>query len=79
MVQKNLRYKISNDFSFDLKGVGKNRRMNTSETPGPSDREESPKPGQTLWDQNFKEWTQGKPLTLVKDQLRYLEDAMFRV
>lgn len=76
VVQKNLRYRISNDASFDLKGVGAKRRM---ETPSVAD-EESPRPqrpGQTLWDQNFREWTQGKPLCLAKADLSYLEAAMF--
>lgn len=79
VVQKNLRYRISNDASFDLKGVGAKRRMETPSVVAVSD-EESPRPqrpGQTLWDQNFREWTQGKPLCLAKADLSYLEAAMF--
>ncbi|CAE8606491.1 unnamed protein product, partial [Polarella glacialis] len=30
-----------------------------------------------LWDQNFREWTEGKPLCMVTRDLRYLEAAIF--
>lgn len=77
VVQKNIRFSLRNmDHDvFDLKGVGKQRRMETAMA---SDEDASPRlASRVFWDQNFREWTNGRPLCLVKEDLRYLEAAMF--
>lgn len=83
MVQKNLRFNLRNinHDVFDLKGVGKQRRMDTGGVSTAEDNEDlgsprAPRPGPVFWDQNFREWTQGKPLCLGKEDLHYLEAAM---
>ena len=77
VVQKNIRFSLRNmdPDVFDLKGVGKQRRMETAMA---SDEDGSPRmASRVFWDQNFREWTNGRPLCLVKEDLRYLEAAMF--
>eukprot|EP00931_Biecheleriopsis_adriatica_P074690 TRINITY_DN48697_c0_g1_i1.p1 TRINITY_DN48697_c0_g1~~TRINITY_DN48697_c0_g1_i1.p1 ORF type:complete len:1993 (+),score=289.05 TRINITY_DN48697_c0_g1_i1:23-5980(+) len=100
VVQRNLRFSLQSQphFVFDLKGVGKSRRVPGMplQVPEEIDAEEgagnnaepySPKPEgrrsaepatkTVLWDQNFREWTEGKPLCMVASDLRYVEAAVF--
>lgn len=85
MVQKNLRFNLRNITHdvFDLKGVGKQRRMETGGVSAEDNEDvgspRAPRPGPVFWDQNFREWTQGKPLCLGKEDLYYLEAAMWLV
>lgn len=78
---------------FDLKGIGKSRRVpsvagvpgqglasmaNNADNSDEDDSEGRTPPGNmVLWDQNFREWTEGKPLCLVARDLKYLEAAVW--
>jgi len=96
IVQRNIRFSLPKPHpTFDLKGVGKNRRV-PSEMPQPAQGPEQandgeigtqsgqqpeaiatrPAAGVVLWDQNFREWTGGKPLCLGSQDLKYLEAAV---
>ena len=70
MVLKNLKYQFKQNITFDLKGVGRNRRVDKSnKEQGDTDKENEEQENEeqlTLWDQNFREWTQGVPLCLPK-------------
>eukprot|EP00929_Paragymnodinium_shiwhaense_P090832 TRINITY_DN50929_c0_g1_i1.p1 TRINITY_DN50929_c0_g1~~TRINITY_DN50929_c0_g1_i1.p1 ORF type:complete len:2238 (+),score=517.31 TRINITY_DN50929_c0_g1_i1:133-6846(+) len=92
IVQRNLKYSIGTrlHWAFDLKGVGKSRRAPSAQ-PGVSentdrgaadshvDPEEkaSKAPRTVLWDANFCEWRDGKPLCLPASDLQYLEAALW--
>jgi len=116
IVQRNLRYNLWSipHTTFDLKGVGKQRRLPMGAVPedravddeenfgngslGPRDSSatvrlinndssasadvDSPAPPDAkkdivFWDQNFREWTEGKPLALAPRDLKYLEAAVW--
>ncbi|CAE7041511.1 Pikfyve [Symbiodinium sp. CCMP2592] len=93
VVQQNLRYSLRGTwaFIFDLKGTGKNRRVQATDLGEEPEAQESPsgsrapedenterdRAGKVFWDQNFREWTKGKPLCLVPSDLTYLEAAIF--
>ncbi|CAE7377349.1 FAB1C [Symbiodinium natans] len=93
VVQQNLRHSLRDTwaFTFDLKGTGKNRRVQATDLGEEADSRESPsgsrgpeddsterdRAAKVFWDQNFREWTKGKPLCLVPSDLTYLEAAIF--
>lgn len=102
IVQRNLRFGLPSriDRIFDLKGVGKSRKVQTTaagtaggnenaDNSDPEDDDGSPRGvprmeerhkksanALVLWDQNFREWSDGKPLCLVSRDLKYLEAAV---
>jgi hypothetical protein len=89
-VQRNIRFSLPKPHNtFDLKGVGKHRRVPSempilAQGPDQDDSELGIQAGQqprlaagvVLWDQNFREWTGGKPLCLGSQDLKYLEAAV---
>lgn len=86
IVQSNLRYCLRSrqHNCFDLKGVGKSRRVAHSAVNAQEDEEEeetNAEPAEdtsktVLWDQNFREWTQGRPLSLRPHDLQYLQASI---
>ncbi|KAF4670640.1 1-phosphatidylinositol-3-phosphate 5-kinase [Perkinsus chesapeaki] len=74
---------------FDLKGVGPKRAFREATSSGLADSSASPDeaapcidsadpqpgPDVVLWDQNFREWTRGLPLTLSPEDYLYLDSA----
>merc|ERR1711959_869949 len=60
-------------------GIRSNSQLSDTNLPSGPSQTESPPPSSkaVLWDQNFREWTEGKPLTLAPQDLKYLEAAVW--
>ena len=63
IVLKNLGHDLAQPKSFDLKGLGLKRRQEAEAS--------------VLWDQNFREWTNGRTLGLPKEDHHYIDTALW--